>query len=136
MRKAMFGATAAAGIALFTASTTYAADDAQKGAVLYQHRCASCHTLDPDKPSRWGPDLYGVVGRKVGALPSFHSYSLAMKQAGADGITWTPQNLDAYLTHPQVFLPRGTMPAGLKDEQDRADVIAYLRSVPEQPSNQ
>jgi nitrite reductase (NO-forming) len=70
-----------------------------------------------------GPSLAGVISRKAGANPSY-SYSQAMKQAD---LVWDAGTLDSYLTDPQKVVPGNKMPfPGLKTDQDRADVIAYL----------
>jgi cytochrome c len=72
------------------------ADEAKEGAAVFQ-RCAICHANTKGAPAKIGPNLFGVVGRKVGTQPNF-SYSAAMK---ASGITWTPDKLMAYVQHPQ-----------------------------------
>ena len=70
-----------------------------------------------------GPSLKGIVGRPSGAIAGF-SYSPALT---ARGITWTPANLDAFITSPTKYAPGTRMPfAGLPDARDRADLIAYL----------
>lgn len=85
-------------------------------------KCKACHNADSDK-NKIGPSLQGVVGRKAGTYDDFN-YSDAMKNAG---ITWTPENLDKYLADPKAFVPGNKMAfIGLKNEQDRQNVIAYL----------
>jgi nitrite reductase (NO-forming) len=85
-----------------------------------------CHSLEPGK-NILGPSLAGIVGRKAGAEPSY-SYSAAMKQ---ENIVWDANTLDRYLADPQKMIPGNKMPfPGLKTEQDRADVIAYLAAPP------
>ena len=71
-----------------------------------------------------GPSLHGVFGRTAGTEEGF-KYSDAMKESG---IVWSEETLDVYLTKPKDMVP-GTRMAfpGLKDEQDRADIIAYLK---------
>lgn len=86
------------------------------------NQCKACHTVEVGK-NRVGPSLHGVVGRQAGAVEGF-SYSPSMKSAG---ITWTPENIDKYLTDPKAMLPGNKMAfAGLKKPEDRANVIAYL----------
>jgi nitrite reductase (NO-forming) len=85
-----------------------------------------CHSLEPGK-NILGPSLAGIIGRKVGAEPGY-SYSPAMKQ---ENIVWDTNTLDRYLADPQKMVPGNKMPfPGLKTEQDRADVIAYLAAPP------
>jgi nitrite reductase (NO-forming) len=87
-------------------------------------KCQACHSLEPDK-TILGPSLAGIVGRKSGAEPNFN-YSPAMKQAA---LTWDAATLDAYLMDPQKVVPGNRMPfPGLRTDQDRKDVIAFLAS--------
>jgi len=86
--------------------------------------CAACHSVVANK-NGIGPSLFGVAGRKAGTAPGY-TYSAAMKAAAA----WTPQQLDAYLTHPKATVPGNKMPFnGVTDAQKRADIIAYLATL-------
>lgn len=85
--------------------------------------CKACHQIGPGAKIAVGPVLNGVVGRKAGTYPGFQ-YSEANKNSG---LTWTPEELDKYLTNPQAVVPKTKMIfPGLKDEKKRKDVIAYL----------
>ena len=87
-------------------------------------QCKACHVVDPGV-NRVGPSLHGVVGRKAGSIEGFR-YSPANKNSG---ITWTEDELYTYLEHPQKTVPGTYMTfPGLKDAQQRADVIAYLKT--------
>jgi cytochrome c len=97
--------------------------DAKAGEKLFK-KCKTCHTFDPGK-KKIGPHLKGVVGRKAGSVEGY-KYSKAM--AAAD-ITWDEANLDKYLTKPKKFLKGTKMSfAGFKKEDQRADMIAYLKA--------
>ena len=86
--------------------------------------CAACHSVMANK-NGVGPSLFGVVGRKAGAATGY-TYSAAMKAAAV----WTPEQLDAYLTHPKATIPGNKMPFnGVSDAQKRADIIAYLATL-------
>ncbi|WP_185802629.1 c-type cytochrome [Pontivivens nitratireducens] len=86
--------------------------------------CRACHVVE-EGVNRVGPSLYGVIDRDIGSVEDFN-YSSAM--AEKDG-TWTYENLDAYLTAPRTWLPGTKMAyAGMRREQDRANVIAYLEA--------
>ena len=111
-------------MALSLMSSTWASD-AQKGAGVFAGQCAACHSALPGK-AKIGPPLYGVIGRKAGAVADF-MYSEAMKGVG---FTWTPDKLDSYISHPKKVVPGNKMPFnGLDDAEARADLVAYLQSL-------
>jgi len=86
--------------------------------------CRACHVVE-EGVNRVGPSLYGVIDRDIGSVEDFN-YSSAM--AEKDG-AWTYENLDAYLTAPRTWLPGTKMAyAGMRRDQDRANVIAYLEA--------
>jgi cytochrome c len=98
--------------------------DPAHGEKIYE-RCAACHSLERD---RTGPHHEGVVGRRVGSVPGFN-YSAAMKKAGVGGMVWDAATLDRFLENPLKFIPGTRMGyAGIKDAQERADLIAFLKS--------
>lgn len=70
-------------------------------------KCISCHSLDPAETGLPGPSLGGVLGRRAASLPGF-DYSPAMRAAGAGGLAWTNDKLDAFLANPEALVP-GTM---------------------------
>lgn len=108
----------------------YGADaaDVESGRAVFQV-CAACHPSKPGELSI-GPTLYGVVGRASGSVTGF-DYSAAMK---ASNRTWTLQALDQYLSDPAAVIPNNKMAyAGVKDPQDRADLIAYLATLGNTP---
>lgn len=86
--------------------------------------CRSCHTIVPGGANLTGPNLHGVFGRKAGTLEGYN-YSEAVKTAG---FVWDGEHLDKWLAEPRTFLPGTKMSfAGLKDQKDRVDLIAYLK---------
>lgn len=101
------------------------AQDAAAGETVFKRNCAICHSPVAGK-NMVGPSLFGIVGREAGTVPGFH-YSAANKNSG---ITWTPEKLDSYLANPKAIVPGTIMTfAGLKDAQQRADLIAYLATL-------
>ncbi len=88
-------------------------------------KCLACHVVTEGQ-NRVGPSLYGIVGRPAGSIPKF-AYSAANKNSG---IVWTEDVMFAYLKNPQAYIPGTKMVfPGLPAGKDRADVIAYLKSV-------
>ena len=104
-----------------SASLAVPAGDATVGRQVYR-KCQACHLLEPGK-NTLGPSLAGIIGRKAGQVPNYN-YSPALKNSA---VVWDLASLDAYLINPQKFLPGNKMPfPGLKTENERKDVIAYL----------
>jgi cytochrome c len=99
------------------------AGDYQKGRTLFA-QCRSCHTAAAGEPNRVGPNLHGVFGRKAGALESFRTYSKGLKDSG---ITWDAATMDRWIANPRDVVAVNNMVfPGLRKEEDRRDVIAYL----------
>lgn len=88
-------------------------------------QCAVCHSVEPGE-NGMGPTLAGVFGAKAGHIADF-AYSTPMRESG---ITWDEASLDAYLANPQGAVPGTKMSyGGLRDEQKRAAIIAYLKAL-------
>lgn len=105
-------------------SPTFAAEgETARGQQTFR-ACAPCHSLVTDR-NMTGPSLAGLWGRKAGSLVSFERYSPALKSAD---VVWDDQSLDPWLTDPGHMIPgnRKTFP-GIKNEQARADLIAFLK---------
>jgi cytochrome c len=103
-----------------------ATGDAVRGERAFQ-RCWSCHSVDPaDKAKLQGPSLYQVLRRPAAAVAGF-DYSDAMKAKAAEGLVWDIDALERYIADPEEVVPgtRMSVPP-LRDEQERADIIAYL----------
>lgn len=97
--------------------------------------CMTCHTDEKGGPNRIGPNLWGVVGRKKASEPGF-SYSEAMKKFAADSKSpvWTFEEINDFVIHPQKTVPGTKMTfVGLKKADERANVIAYLRTQSDSP---
>jgi cytochrome c len=97
----------------------------------YTHKiCIACHNFQEGQANKVGPLLYGVVGRDKGSEPGY-SYSAAMK---AKGGKWTFADLNTWLTKPSAYVPGTKMAyAGIENDKNRADVIAYLRTLSANP---
>jgi cytochrome c len=102
--------------------------DATKGEKVFK-KCKACHTVEEGGPNRVGPNLFNVMDRGVGKLDGYN-FSKAMVEYGADGKKWTEETLFVYLEKPKALVPGTNMSfPGLKKEQDRKDLLAYLESV-------
>ena len=105
-----------------------AAEDgnAENGADVFK-KCRACHQIGPQAHNLIGPELNGIIGRKAASVQGF-PYSDAARKAAAGGLVWTEETLSKYLENPQAVMKGTKMSfAGLKDPQDRKDVIAYLK---------
>jgi cytochrome c len=103
---------------------------ADNGADLFR-TCLTCHTPEKGGPTRVGPNLWGIVGRKVAEVPGFN-YSGAMKAFGGE---WTWDRLAKYLHKPAEAIPENKMVyEGVKDDRDLADLLVHLRKLAETPA--
>lgn len=93
--------------------------------------CQACHSFEQGGPNKVGPDLWGVVGRPIASHEGF-TYSAALQEKGGE---WSYDNLNHFLYDPKAWAPGTKMNfAGIKKTQDRADLIAYLRSLSATPA--
>ncbi len=104
------------------AQTISASGDADAGAELYLTECRGCHAVSI------APSLRGVIGRPAAKLESFPGYSEALR--AKEGLVWTEENIDAFISNPQVFAPGSLMTKSITGAQQRADIIAYVASLP------
>jgi cytochrome c2 len=104
-----------------------AAGDVDQGKKIFR-KCRSCHKLGDGAKNGVGPVLTNVVGAKMGSVQAY-KYSASIKDMYVEGMIWTIEALDAYVTKPKDFIAGTKMAiAGVKKAQDRADLIAYLAS--------
>jgi cytochrome c len=109
------------GCVLLSASAS-ADGDPVRGERVF-NRCKSCHEVERER-NRNGPHLIGLFGRASGAVEGFR-YSPAMQDAE---IVWDEETLDRFLADPRGYMRGNRMSfAGLRQDQDRQDVIAYLK---------
>lgn len=110
-------------------NTLLASADSSKGARLSK-KCAACHTLTKGGKNATGPNLWGVVGRPRASKSGFN-YSSAMKAFGG---SWSFDELSKFIENPKGYIKGTAMSfAGMRKPQDRANLIAYLRTLSDSP---
>ena len=115
---------AAAALLLALAAPAPAAQD--DGRALFEQRCASCHAVAAGAVPTAGPNLRGVVGRRVAGDPGF-DYSPVLEQAGRGGDTWDRERLERFLEDPEEMYPGVWMGSnGLRAEAERGAVARFL----------
>jgi cytochrome c len=134
-RNSVLAAALLASMAVLSSAPALGQDgDAAKGEKEYR-RCKTCHSLD-EGTNGVGPSLYGIIGRQAGTVPDYN-YSDSYVTAGEQGLTWTAENLIAYLEDPQAFLEatlgsddvRTKMRNKFKKLELRQNIVAYLLSL-------
>jgi cytochrome c len=111
-------------VAALCAAFSAQAQTAQEGKTAYV-ACAACHSVDGSAKAT-GPTLKGVVGRKAAGVAAYRGYSTALRNSR---ITWTAQELDAYLKAPTTRVKGTTMMVGVADAKRRKAIIAYLATL-------
>jgi cytochrome c len=124
------GITAAAPAAIEPVSGLLASADPAKGQQIAQ-KCAVCHSFGKGEPAKVGPNLWGIVNNKHGHMPGF-SYSQAIASIDKP---WGYEELNHFIANPKAYAPGTKMTfVGLPKVQERADVIAYLRTLADTPA--
>ena len=125
-------------VAGLSAAAVAADGNADDGEAVFK-KCMTCHRIGPEAKNLIGPNLTGVIGRQAGTEPGFQ-YSELMKSAGQIGLVWTEDLIFNYIEDPTPFLKKFLTDKGkdaeggakmafkLADEQDRRDVIAYVKT--------
>ena len=109
--------------------------DPTAGAQVYQRECASCHQIGDGAVHRIGPHLNRIFDRRAGSHDDFR-YSEALVRQGRDGMIWDLARLHAYIENPRALVSGTRMSyRGLRDEERRANLIAYMRAYSDQPQN-
>ncbi len=108
---------------LIASSTAAAGGDAVRGKEAYEARCGGCHSVAAD---RIGPRHAGVFGRRAGSVAGF-AYSEALRRSR---LVWDAETLERWLADPEAVVPGQRMGFRLSDAQARADIVAYLATLP------
>jgi cytochrome c len=116
------------------AAEAVAFGDAEAGAEVFLW-CSGCHEIGPDAQDSVGPHLNGLFGRRAGAHEGY-DYSESLARMGADGLVWDLETLDAYIEVPQSLVSGTRMSfPGIEDQQERNDLLAFLRRYSDSPAN-
>ncbi len=108
-----------------TIEAALAGGDAEAGAKIFK-KCKACHMIGDGAKSRTGPPLTTIVGSQIGMFEGF-KYSKGFIALSEEGAVWSIENLDTFFIKPKEFVAKTKMSfAGIKDEDDRANLIAYL----------
>ena len=114
-------------VAALATAPAFADPDLANGEKVFK-KCAACHAVGPDAKNKIGPMLTGVIGTDIASNPDF-KYSDAFLAKKAEGFVWDAASLDEFLKKPKDFISGTKMTfAGLKKDDQRADVIAYIES--------
>ncbi|MGF6178330.1 c-type cytochrome [Ensifer sp. 4252] len=116
-------------LCLLSTTPALADGNAETGAAVFK-KCAACHAVGEGAKNKVGPELNGILGRKVAAVEGFN-YSPAFKAKAEEGWSWDETHLTEYLANPKAYI-KGTKMAfpGLKKPEEIADIIAYLKTFP------
>lgn len=126
------GGSAAGGgeTAAVSLGTLLATADPTKGQAQAK-ACLACHVFEKGGPNKTGPDLWDVVERPIASHEGF-AYSDSLKEHASD--KWTFENLSKFISNPKSFAPKTKMTfGGIKKDQSRADLLAYLRTLSDSP---
>lgn len=108
--------------------------DAERGKELYG-KCVGCHQIGDGAKHRVGPELNGIFGRRAATAEGFR-YSKAFQRAGANGLEWHADTLATFIGNPKALVPGTRMSfRGYDDPKDQADLIAFLRTFSDAPSD-
>ncbi|WP_269930901.1 c-type cytochrome [Aminobacter sp. HY435] len=111
-----------------------ASANAEAGAAVFK-KCTACHSIEKGGPNKVGPDLWGVVNRPIASHEGF-AYSGPMKEFSEGGkVVWDFDHLNHFLTSPKGLIKGTAMGfAGIKKDDERANLIAYLNSQSDAPA--
>ncbi len=110
--------------ALALTLTSSEAADVSHGEAAFVRQCALCHTIEKDGANRFGPNLFGIIGRRAGTVPGFR-YSAAFRQTAV--WDWNADTIAGFIAAPRQMMPQSPMAVfqGVSD-RDRDDIVAFL----------
>ena len=131
MRSEFYLAVAVAVLMALGGSAFATTGNAARGKAAFAAKCASCHQGGLGAKPFVGPELNGIVGRDAASVANYTKYSDGLKKLRESGFVWTDENLDKWIADPKAILPASPMAVafpGIPDANERADIIAYLKT--------
>lgn len=126
------GSAVAVSVLLTLPIAASASEQVERGAKAYR-ACVSCHQVGAKAKNTVGPHLNGIFGRRAGSVEGVR-YSDDLKRAGENGLRWDAEKLDIYLENPRSLISKTRMQfRGIESADERADIIAYLRTFSDNP---
>lgn len=112
-------------LALSSLASAGSAED-DPGLMAFNGACRTCHTIR-EGDNRLAPNLFGIIGRKAGAVDSYGGYTSAMQNAG---LVWDETNLEAFIANPEAVVQGNSMKpyAGLTSADARAHIVRFLKA--------
>jgi cytochrome c len=117
--------SAALSVTTLAAPNLAHAQDIEAGQKVFK-RCVACHTVEEGGRNKAGPNLWGLFGSKAGSRKVGYKFSKVLTESE---VVWDEDTLSTWIENPKKMVPRTRMNFGLKKPEQRADVIAYLKSV-------
>ncbi len=107
-------------------NVVHAQGNAEQGESIFR-KCRACHDIGEGAKHKVGPALTNIVGRKAASIDGY-PFSSDLRALGSKGFVWSDANLDKYVENVKSVVANGKMVfPGVRDEQDRKDLIAYLK---------
>lgn len=136
MKSRILFAAPAASLSLVLSAPAFAQPDVAAGKIVFNQKCANCHTLaaDPAHGPK-GPNLMGVIGRTAGSIagwdfsPALRASGLEFHPRGKQFLIWTEENLDKWLTDAGIFVPGSRMHPKMPNRTEREYVVAYMKNL-------
>ena len=99
-------------------------------------KCSACHKVGDNAKNAVGPVLNGIVGRTAGTFEGY-KYGSGLLTAQEKGLVWNEETIFGWIGDPRAWIreylgddkAKAKMTFKLKKEQDRRDVIAYLKTL-------
>lgn len=111
-----------------------ASADVEAGKKVFK-KCAACHTSDEGGANKVGPNLWDIVNRPIASADGFNYSSSLNEFSSGNSVVWDYAHLNGFLLKPKTYVKGTSMGfAGIKKVEDRANIVAYLRTFASSPA--